>query len=249
MVSWGKAVAFSARSGWLKLKLKLIYDWRPLCPGVRHPSGTRDQFFFLLKISFRQLRVYYFVAPSLMRGRVCNLLYNCFWALPEQSLLRRSPAKLTAISYCLIWDSANLVRVRVRVTLQLTVSQSVCLGVEPNLGLLTREIFFFKVTARLFGDALSDDRSGLSFSQPGVAVGVLLAADSQSTSSSGYRASLWDPWPDFIFLEGQVPVFISPRDRLVPVVTEIYLETAQRMVGVTLVTLLHWKQPRRRCLT
>jgi hypothetical protein len=31
--------------------------------------------------------------------------------------------------------------------------------------------------------------------QPGV--GVLLAADSQSTSSSGYRASLWDPWPDF----------------------------------------------------
>jgi hypothetical protein len=28
-----------------------------------------------------------------------------------------------------------------QVTLQLTVSQSVCLGVEPNLGLLTRDIF------------------------------------------------------------------------------------------------------------
>jgi hypothetical protein len=27
----------------------------------------------------------------------------------------------------------------------------------------------------------------------GVGVGVLLAADSQSTSSSGYQASLWDP--------------------------------------------------------
>jgi hypothetical protein len=27
----------------------------------------------------------------------------------------------------------------------------------------------------------------------GVGIGVLLAADSQSTSSSGYRASLWDP--------------------------------------------------------
>jgi hypothetical protein len=26
---------------------------RPVCPGVRHPSGTRDQFFFLLEISFR----------------------------------------------------------------------------------------------------------------------------------------------------------------------------------------------------
>jgi hypothetical protein len=34
-------------------------------------------------------------------------------------------------------------RVRVRVTLQLTVSQSVSLGVEPNLGLLTRDLFFF----------------------------------------------------------------------------------------------------------
>jgi hypothetical protein len=32
----------------------------------------------------------------------------------------------------------------------------------------------------------------------GVGVGVLLAADSQSTSKSGYRASLWDPSPDFI---------------------------------------------------
>jgi hypothetical protein len=38
------------------------------------PSGTRDQFFFLLEIIFRQLRVCYFVAPSLMSGRICNLL-------------------------------------------------------------------------------------------------------------------------------------------------------------------------------
>jgi hypothetical protein len=63
---------------------------RPVCLGVRHSSGTHDQF-------FRQLWVYYFVAPSLMRGRICNLLYNCFWALPEQSLLGQSPAELTAI--------------------------------------------------------------------------------------------------------------------------------------------------------
>jgi hypothetical protein len=49
---------------------------RPVCPGVRRPSGTCDQFLFLLEISFRQLRVCYFVAPSLTRGRVCNLLYN-----------------------------------------------------------------------------------------------------------------------------------------------------------------------------
>jgi hypothetical protein len=42
------------------------------------------------------------------------------------------------------WYLERLVdRVRVRATLQLTVSQSVCLGVEPNLGLLTRDLFFF----------------------------------------------------------------------------------------------------------
>jgi hypothetical protein len=47
---------------------------RPISLGVRPPSGTRDQFFFLLDIFFKHLRVCYFVAPSLMRGRVCNLL-------------------------------------------------------------------------------------------------------------------------------------------------------------------------------
>jgi hypothetical protein len=47
---------------------------RPVCLGVRRPAGTRDQFFFLLEIFFRHLRVYYFVATSLTRGRVCNLL-------------------------------------------------------------------------------------------------------------------------------------------------------------------------------
>jgi hypothetical protein len=45
--------------------------------GVRRPSGTRHQFYFLLEIFFRQLRVCNFVAPSLTRGRICNLLYNC----------------------------------------------------------------------------------------------------------------------------------------------------------------------------
>jgi hypothetical protein len=49
---------------------------RPVRLGVRHPSGTRGQFFFLLELYFRQVGVRYFVAPSLTRGRVCNLLLN-----------------------------------------------------------------------------------------------------------------------------------------------------------------------------
>jgi hypothetical protein len=35
-------------------------------------------------------------------------LYNCFWALEQQSRLGASPAELTAIFYFLIWDSPNL---------------------------------------------------------------------------------------------------------------------------------------------
>jgi hypothetical protein len=81
---------------------------RPVSLGVRRPSGTRDQFYFLLEIFFRQLRFWNFVSPSVTRVRVCNLLYNCFGALPEQSPLGRSSAELTAIFYCLIWDSPNL---------------------------------------------------------------------------------------------------------------------------------------------
>jgi hypothetical protein len=42
--------------------------------------------------------------------------------------------------------------IKVKVTLRLTVSQSVCLGVEPNLGLLTTEFFSPpKVTVLSFG--------------------------------------------------------------------------------------------------
>jgi hypothetical protein len=41
------------------------------CLGVRRPSGAFERFFFLLEIPFSHLRVCYFVAPSLTRGRVC----------------------------------------------------------------------------------------------------------------------------------------------------------------------------------
>jgi hypothetical protein len=64
----------------LKLKLKLIL-LPTVSPGVRRSSGTCDQFFFLLEISFRQLRLCYFVAPSLTRGRVCTLLLQLLLGL------------------------------------------------------------------------------------------------------------------------------------------------------------------------
>jgi hypothetical protein len=53
--------------------------------------GPQDQIF----ITVRQLRVYWYGAPSLMRGCV---IYNCCWSSPAQSL---SPAGLMTIFYSL----------------------------------------------------------------------------------------------------------------------------------------------------
>jgi hypothetical protein len=59
---------------------------------------------------------------------------------------------------------------KVKVTSQLTVSQSLCQGIEPILGFVTRyysyflsEGCFLKFAVLFFWGALSDERSGLSF--------------------------------------------------------------------------------------
>jgi hypothetical protein len=68
--------------------------------GVRRPSVTRDQFFFLLEIFFRQFHVCYFVAPSLTRGRVCNLLLLLVLAssVPLGSALSDKRSGLSCVS-------------------------------------------------------------------------------------------------------------------------------------------------------
>jgi hypothetical protein len=97
-----KLVGRNKNSNWLKL----IYDPQSVGQSVLVSGPIWDLWliFLSLEIPFRRLRVCYFVAPSLTRGRVCNLLYNCFWAVT----LGSSPAELTTIFYCLIWDSPNL---------------------------------------------------------------------------------------------------------------------------------------------
>jgi hypothetical protein len=64
----------------VEVNLRLTVS-RPVCLCVRRPCRTRDQFSFLLEISFRHLRVSYFIAPSLTRGRVCNLLVQLLLGL------------------------------------------------------------------------------------------------------------------------------------------------------------------------
>jgi hypothetical protein len=53
--------------------------------------------------------------------------------------------------------------IKVKVTLRLTVSQSVSLGVEPYLGLMTRYLLLFDSYGLFLWGALSDERTGLYF--------------------------------------------------------------------------------------
>jgi hypothetical protein len=55
---------------WLSLSLMLRPTVsRPVCLGIKQSSGSYDQIF----VTVRQLRVWWFWAPSLTRGRVCRL--------------------------------------------------------------------------------------------------------------------------------------------------------------------------------
>jgi hypothetical protein len=51
--------------------LQLLMVLRPLYLGIKHPSGAYDQIF----ITVRQMRLCWFGALSLTRGRVCRLLF------------------------------------------------------------------------------------------------------------------------------------------------------------------------------
>jgi hypothetical protein len=87
----------------LQLQLQLIYDRQSvgrsvLVSGAHLGPVTCNQFFVLLEISFRQLRVCTFVAPSV------RLLLGLARAVTLWSKSHRT----RAIFYCLIRDSTNL---------------------------------------------------------------------------------------------------------------------------------------------
>jgi hypothetical protein len=65
----------------LEVNLRLTVS-RPVCLGIRHSSGTRDQFFFLLEISFRRCG---FVICSALSDEKTGVIYCTIASGPCQS--------------------------------------------------------------------------------------------------------------------------------------------------------------------
>jgi hypothetical protein len=119
---------------------------RPGCLGIKHQSRAYDHIF----ITVRQLRVCWCGALSLARGLVCRL--QLLLVLASAVILESDHILLSQIldsPFCRFLRLAGLrwrystPPPRVWVTLRLTVSQSVRLGVEPRPGLMIRYQLLF----------------------------------------------------------------------------------------------------------
>jgi hypothetical protein len=197
----------------VEVNLRLTVS-RPVCPGVRRPSGTRDQFFFFLEISFRQLRLCYFLAPFLTRGRVCNLFVHLYLGLARSVTLGSKSRRTQAIFYCLIWDSPNL-EVEVEVNLRPTVSRPLCPGVRRSFGTCDQFFFLLEISFRhprlcyFVGSVIYLYNCFWALPEQS------LLGRSPAELTAIFYCLIWDS----ANLEGQVPVFISTRNK----VAQLYL--------------------------
>jgi hypothetical protein len=102
----------------------------------------------------------------------------------SSSLWMASPFKLNST---LNWKS------KVKVTLPLTVSQSVSLGVEPRLGLMTRYLLLFDSCCFVFGaPSLTRGRVWLLYMQLILVSVVFLWSESLRTRDHILLSQIWD---------------------------------------------------------
>jgi hypothetical protein len=157
--------------------------------------------------------------------------YNEFW---PSDVLSRSGSWISSSSECWLsfisvcpqcWQLTRLtLQVNVKVTLRLTVSQSVSLGIEPHLGPMTRYLFL-TVTFLFPWGALSDERTGLSF--------VCAAGPCQRSRS--WVLVPWDLRPYFTVSDLRLPFSSPPTNRRVTV--EVF-DPASTRVRLTLINWL-----------
>jgi hypothetical protein len=125
---------------------------------------------------------------------------NFPWLSPCLLVRVLLPLLFTRICSELNWQ------VKVKVTLLLTVRQSVNLGVEPHLGLMTRYLLLFDSFLFLWG-ALSDEMSGLS---------SVYTAGPRQLRISRVRVS-WDSWPYFTVSDLRLPSSSPPTTHMITV--------------------------------
>jgi hypothetical protein len=115
----------------IKVKAKMMLRptvSRPVCLGIKHPSGASVQIFITVR-QYEGGRM----GLSLARDTVSSnksfaTMYNLHFMLLNLFIYNIYSTKI---------------KVKVKLTLRLTVSQPVRLGVEPHLGLMTRYLLLF----------------------------------------------------------------------------------------------------------
>jgi hypothetical protein len=165
---------------------------RPVCLGVKHPSGFTTRFLLLSDFCG-----FVDVGRSLWRENR-SPVYNCCWASPAQSFLSPSPTGLVTIFYCLRFETPSIwrarspylyppgtgwpsytpstgfpfcclncqVKVKVKVMLwPMVQSASPSWNKAPIWGLRPDPYYCQTVVGLLMWGALSDERKGLSFAR------------------------------------------------------------------------------------